>query len=434
MQRQKPFLFQRLIAFAVCWTVLIWSGLHLFRRWAEEWSLSYSRVGFVPYGYHESQFAADGSRLVIGFQKQSRVLDLATGEVLSELEQYNGQGLAGYSSQGMIISGFSRDATNVEQAVIWNDGDGKRIGSISIQAEDCFPIFSPDGEMIVVVFDQGLATWDSISLVQRGRIAIDWPEQAWLPGRLAWNPRNQELIVIDDSGKLHRVDWDRGIAEPFLAAQEMRAQWARWSSDGTKLLTLNEGGLSLSVWEIQSGRMVTTISGGPFSQAAFSPDGESIVTSSQVKGVFQGRAAASSAWDRRTKIWDSTTGTLLVNLENVGFTQLSPDWEYLVETGPEGLRLAKWNGSRSQRFPAWFDGHGCTCTFGPSNRYLASVNGSGRVAVWERRDLSNFWKDCLTSLPFWLAISATFVLSATLVLTRIVFLARSPPTTGDTHQ
>ena len=410
-QRPKRFQSLRIFAIVFCAAALYWCGPALYQRLTCTWYWADNIRGFVAYGAHEDQYSPDASRVAIAYREQCKVLDLASGRVVSELEEYAGQGLSDYSCNGMIISRFSSGTNNVEKAFLWNGSNGRMLGSINAPEENCVLIFSPDGTQILGVFAHGLVIWDSLNLERLGQVEIAWPKDRWLLGLLAWNPANQELTAVGGDGEVLRIDMSLETAIPLFGEQKRAVKSARWSPDGTRLLTIDREDGSISVWNVQTGTVVTSIKDMDVRYASFSPDGKEVVASRQREDVVRTGRWAPPFWDRSTKIWDATTGKLVRDLPTTGIVGFSPDWTFTVETGPEGSRIARSDGSESCYFPEWFDGHGSSCVFAPDNSYMASVNGSGRVAIWRHRDPARLWIDCLIGYDFWVTILALVVLA-----------------------
>ena len=367
----------------------------------------------MAYGAHEDQYSPDATRVAIAFRERCKILDLASGNVVSELERYSGQGLSDYSSNGMLISRFSNDKSNAQKAFLWNASNGRIVGNIDAPEEDCVPIFSPDGKRIVGVFAHGLVLWDSSNLERICQVEIAWPKEKWLLGLLAWNPANQELTVVGGDGEVLKIDLIQQTVTPLLRDQKDAVKSARWSPDGTRLITIDREDGSVSVWDVQTGTVLTRIQVKDVRYAFFSTDGTEVVTSTQSTDVVRKGRRAPPFWDRSTKVWEATTGRLVRDLPTTGIVTFSHDWAFTVETGPEGLRIARFDGSESSYFPKWFDGHGSSCVFAPDNSYVASVNGSGRVAIWRYRDPARLWIDCLTGYDLWVTILAIVALAWT---------------------
>ena len=411
----KRFQPSRVFIALFCIVLLYWCGSTLYQRLTSDWYWAQDIRGFVAYGAHEDQYSPDAMRVAIAFRERCKILNLARGNVESELEKYSGQGLSDYSSNGMLISRFSKDKSNPQKAILWNASNGQIVGSIDAPNEDCVPIFSPDGKRIFGVFAQGLVIWDSSNLERVGQVDIRWPKEKWFRGLLAWNPANQELAAVDGHGRVLKIDLIQDTATPLLREQKDPVKSVCWSQDGTRLITIGQEDGSVSVWNIQTGIVLTRIPDKGISYASFSADGTKVVTSTQRTDVVRKKRRAPPFWDRSTKVWDATTGSLERDLPTVGIVTFSHDWVFVVETGPEGLRIARFDGSESCYFPEWFDGHGSSCVFAPDNSYLASVNGSGRVAIWRHRAPERFWTYCITGYDLWVALLAFVALAWAIV-------------------
>ncbi len=409
-----PFRWRRLWVLIICTVVLYWSGSSLYRRVMFAWYLSHNVPGFVAYGAHEDLFSPDNRFLAIAFGNRCKIIDLTNGGELARLEDYRAQGLADYSSDGKIISRFQKDPSGNQIAYLWSASSGRMLGEIEapkgVDLEASGPVFSPDGDRVVVATDRGLVVWDAQGLMQIGNITISLPKNTWLPRLLAWNPTSSQLTAVNDAGLLFKVDLDQVTAIPWMVEQPKAVKSAQWSPDGKRLLTINSDDGSVSVWDLKAGKVVVSIPENDTLNASFSPDSMKILTAKRRKDVIRTGRWAPSLWDRSTKLWSATTGELIRELPTTGIVTFSPDWTFRVETGPKGLRVARSDDSETCFFPEWFDGHGSSCVFALDNSHLASVNGSGRVAIWRYRAASLRGIDFLNGLDFWITVIALIVL------------------------
>lgn len=409
-RKRKPIRWRRIMAAVICAGALLWYGAALYQRLTWAWYWASNVQGFVAYGAHEDKFSPDATQIAVAFRDKCKVLDLASGKEVSRLEQYNGRGLSAFSSDARIVSRFPNEKSGGRQAYLWNALDGRILGPLeapeNVNVEECYPAFSPDNKRIIGACADGLLIWDSLNLKYLGRVMITWPSDLWLPGLLSWNPVTQELAGVDADGKLLKIDLHQETAKPLFAKQERAVKAARWSPDGTRLVTIDREDGSVAVWDAQAGMVVAGVQEKEVLYAYFSPDGKEIVTEKKRTDVVRTGRWAPPAWDRSTRIWDATSGKLVRELPTTGIVTFSPDWSFWVETGPEGLRITRSDSSESCYFPEWFDGHGSSCVFARDNSYLASVNGSGRVAIWRHHDPARSWTDCVIGYEFWMSILA----------------------------
>jgi WD40 repeat protein len=410
VRQAKPVRWRRIAAAVICAGVLFLFGPALYKRLTWAWYWADDVWGFVGYGTHEDEFSPDATQIAVAYRDQCKVLDLANGKELTRLKQYDGRGLSAFSSDGRIVSRFPDKEKGGKKAYLWSASDGRILGSVNapenVNADRCYLMFTPDNKRIIGACADGLLIWDSLSLKYLGCVKIAWPTDSWLVGLLSWNPATQKLTGIDASGKLLKIDLDHETTEPFFAKQEGAVRAATWSPDGTRVVMIGREDGSVTVWDAQVGKVVAAIQEKEVLYARFSPDGKEIVTGRRRDDAVRTRRWAPSFWDRSTRIWDTTSGSLLRELPTTGIVTFSPDWSFWVETGPEGLRITGFDGSESCYFPQWFDGHGSSCRFAHDNTYLASVNGSGRVAVWRHHDPARSWMECLIGHEFWMSILA----------------------------
>ena len=410
VRQRKPVRRRRIIAAVICAGALLWYGSALYQRLTSAWYWSHNVQGFVAYGAHEDEFSPDAAQIAVAFSDRCKVLDLASGKEVSRLEQYNGRGLSAFSSDGRLVSRFPNEKHGGHQAYLWNVSNGQILGALdapeNVNVEQCDPCFSPDNKWIIGACEDGLLIWDALNLKYVGHVEIVWPSDSWWPGLLSWNPVTQELTGVDVDGRLLKIDLHQETAEPLFAKQERPVKAARWSPDGTRLVTIDREDGSVVVWDVQTGTAVASAPEKDVLYVSFSPDGNDIVTGKKRTDVVRTGRWAPPAWDRATRIWDATSGKLVRELPTTGIVTFSPDWSFWVETGPEGLRITRSDGSESCYFPAWFDGHGSSCVFARDNSYLASVNGSGRVAIWRQQDPARVWIECLIGYEFWMSALA----------------------------
>lgn len=409
-QPKTPVRWRQVIAAIICAGVLLWYGIALYQRLTWAWYWTDSIQGFVAYGAHKDKFSPDATQIAVAHGNNCKVLDLASGKELSRLEQYNGQGLSASSSDGKIVSCFPDEKNGGRQACLWNAADGRLLGRLdlpdAVHGDRCYPIFSVDNKRIIAACADGLVIWDSLNLKYVSRIKIAWPSDSWLPGLLSWNPATQELTVVDADGKLLKIDRHQSTAKPLFAGQERAVKAAKWSPDGTRLVTIDREDGTVAVWDAQTGKVIASVPEKEVLYASFSPDGKRVITGKKRADVVRTGRPAPRFWDRLTRIWDATSGQLIQELATTGIVTFSPDWSFWAETGPEGLRITSADGSESCYFPEWFDGHGSSCVFAQDNTYLASVNGSGRVAIWRHRAPAHSWTECVIAHEFWISVFA----------------------------
>ncbi|MGW8257310.1 MAG: WD40 repeat domain-containing protein [Thermoguttaceae bacterium] len=398
---------RRVLLAAICMGVLLFYGTMLYQRLMHTWQTSKVIPGFVDYGSHTTRFSPDGALIAIAHCGNSKILDWVKGAEISSLEQYNGQGIAAFSSNGRIISYFRDKKTNGRQACFWKASSGRLLGQFRLpeQFEDdrCFPFFSADNKKIVAVCGDGLITWDLSDLNNIGHIKISRNSDSWLSTFMSWHPITHEMTAVDANGKLLKVDLQTQSTVPLLAKQAEAIEAANWSPDGKRLVTVDRQDGSVSIWDVSAGTVLTKLPEKEVVSAYFSPDGKKLVTEAKRYDVVHSRSRTPLFWDRRTCIWDARSGKLVEELPSTAFVTFSPDWSFWVDAGPEGLRIAKFDGSELCAYSGMFDGHGSTCTFSKDNQWLAYVNGSGLVVVLQHNPIHS-WYECLSMYETWMIV------------------------------
>ena len=352
-----------------------------------DWELVHNIPGYT-YGDHDTEISPDGIRVVVAYGEESKVIDVASGKETAHLENIGERRIADFSSNGRILSSFPYYG---RVACIWDAANGKIVGEFSLPDDlktgHRYPHFSPDNKKIVAACEKGLLVWDSADLKHVGRIKIkpnsereDWP---FIP--LSWNRVTGEAAGVDGDGKLLKIDLQRNTAVPLLPRQIGAVKAVIWSPKGTELMTIDRQTGAVAIWGVSSKKVVARLPEKGVLHAQFSADGKRIVTAAQRAGVVRTDKATPSFWDRWTRVWDAKSGKLIRELPTTTIVSLSSDWSCWAECGPEGVRIARFDGSRPCAFPQFFDGHGGCCVFVQNNRYLVHMNACGRVVVWRER-------------------------------------------------
>jgi WD40 repeat protein len=400
----------RVIVIVIFAGTLLWFGAALYQRLTYTWQLTHVIRGFVAYGSHETEFSPDGTRIAIAHAESSKVLDWIHGNEITRLEQYGGRGISDFSSDGKIVSRFPDGKAVDREAYIWNASDGRVLGRVRlpkpVEAERCYPFFSPDNKKIVAACADGLVTWDSSDLNDIGRIKITQNQDAWFSTFMSWHPVTHEMTGVDADGKLLKIDLQKQTVEPLLAKQERAVKAAKWSPDGTRLVTIDREDGVVLVWDVPAGNVAAKLPEKDVVYSCFSPDGERIVTKAKRSDVVHTEKGTPFVWDRRTRIWDAKSGKMIQELPTTAIVTLSPDWSFWVDAGPEGVRIARFDGSEACTYSGMFDGHGSMCVFSQDNRHLARVNASGLVDVLRHNDPIRSWTEWLTLYEFWMTVLA----------------------------
>jgi WD40 repeat protein/tRNA A-37 threonylcarbamoyl transferase component Bud32 len=236
---------------------------------------------------------------------------------------------------------------------------------------------APDGRSVVTASDEGeLAWWDIRSRMPTRRLAIGTGKHA-----LAVSPDGDTIAVGIDRG-IQLVDTRSGAVRTAAGELSGPPRWLLFSPDGETVVSTSLDG-TVALWDAESATRRETLRGhsGAVEQPTFSPDGETLYT--------VGQDGTAIAWDiggerglgrhftftQDRAPWGldgrpgsfSPDGRLLaVGLKEQGIrlwdpTDLTPIGAPLLETGGEVFSLA----------------------FAPDGRTLAAVTVDGRATLWD---------------------------------------------------
>jgi WD40 repeat protein len=288
-------------------------------------------------------WSPDGKRLVsAGPGAWINVWDVEAGQWLRTLRDDGSTGINGvaWSPDGRTVA----TAANDHLVVLWDAGDGKRLADLRGHTSDVLCVaFSPDGKTLASGgMDGTIRLWDLTKRPESKSIEAAPPARLGVQC-LAWH-RDGELLLAglsssfggDGEIRCWRVK-DRTPA-PGFAEVPSTGRSVAWSPDGERLVTtsnlqrVDRGPALVRVWAFRDkGRELLTLP--QHSQAvAFSPDGKRIATCSRSIGSHQ------VGW---AQLWDAETGELLRSFAGKGgecnCLAFSPDGRRLaVGTGTDG--------------------------------------------------------------------------------------------------
>ncbi len=279
-------------------------------------------------------FSADSKRiLTFGGDNTARVCDATTGALQLELKDVK-------------CAAFNPDGTQIA-TTSWAGGSGfvklsdARTGKTLLEwradkSNDTRVAFSPDGSRILTV-GRAVKVWET----QTGKLLLDAKATIGPFASLASSPDSKRIVVGRKDGTAQVLDAETGAvllelkgrprtANPVTLSIYEGVQCVAFSPDGARIVT---GGTSgdygtfglvtgeASVWDARTGAELVELKGhnGIMMSAAFSPDGQQIIT-----GSLDGTA----------KVWDARTGTPRLQLEanknSILCALFSPDGTWMV--------------------------------------------------------------------------------------------------------
>jgi WD40 repeat protein len=331
----------------------------------------------------EARFSPDGAYVLTADQEgTAQVWEAGSGEELFALRGHTDRVWSAEFSPGgdRVLTG-SEDAT----ARVWSVNTGQELRGhfASVNAVG----FSPDGELLVTAGSDGFAHLrraDTGELVHKLR--------PFLPLRsVAFSPAGDKLIagetiVGEVSIWSARTGRELGRCCDHVKYTDIRT--AQYSPSGAeeRILVLYENG---SAWLFDIGKVpeggaaeVLQKFGGreaELSLAAFTPEGDVLTL-----GRF----------DRRARIWDSTSGEELTSwpIGNIGVLTMSvsPDGKTLV-TGGVDRRIRSWDVSSGEfKNESLRGGRGTpvSITFSPDGDWIVAGGSDGAITIWDADSLA----------------------------------------------
>ncbi|MEY2565252.1 MAG: hypothetical protein QOH88_3445 [Verrucomicrobiota bacterium] len=341
-------------------------------------------------GVNTAQFSSDGERIVSASDDETaRVWDARTGKLLMVLSGKHKSVLsAQFSSDGQRIVTVSEDKT----ATIWDARSGDFVADF-----EGFPYgvrsaqFSPDGQWIVTASYDNIA---QVSQVPNRMLRIKLFGHELSLNCAHFSADGYRIVTASDDGTARVWDTKEGGLVTVLHGHQGKVNTARFSSDGQYVVTASDDNTA-RVWDAQTGKLVTTLLEDKISvkSAEFSPDGLRVVTSSWCEGPwFENMDTYPGI---KNSVWDIQSGKLVTTLQPVQGKQA---WDQVLQErpqfSPDGRRIVTASADKMGR--VWDAGNGTlmislqghqervnSAQFSPDGQRIVTASDDGTARVWE---------------------------------------------------
>jgi WD40 repeat protein/tRNA A-37 threonylcarbamoyl transferase component Bud32 len=254
-----------------------------------------------PDTVHAAVYSGDGKQIVTGCKDGvTRFWDAASGRLLATLPTHPGAIVSlALAPAGSQVATLCRDG----KLRLWQSptSDGP-VAEVTVRAsipEGWQPqlAWSPDGKTLVSGSLLGSAfMWDAQTGKQKFQLELHPQSDTGMAVEAVAFSRDGKLVVAgSNAGKVRVYDADTGAPARAAFYTKNRNKAVAVSPDAKQLLTAHFQGLNAQLWDTATGNAV----GPPLNHnsfvfaAAFSPDGQLLITGSE---------------DQRARLWSAATG------------------------------------------------------------------------------------------------------------------------------
>ena len=320
---------------------------------------------------YQGALSLDGKKIVRWSDRDAEIRDVNSGELINII-----RGIARFPSQIQSIE-FSPDGEKIitsssENCVakIWEVKTGKLLKDICGHSKIITSAqFLPDNNKIITMpTNSYIQIWD----ITKGELIETTPNYISDSFFCTLSSVGEKFII----GSAHYIAKMYNIHTTKLLHKFRPAMSSSFSIDGKKMLTYDDKGGYIKVWNVNSGLLLTKIKiylKWSAYNSSFSPDGKKIITTQTSSGNY-------------INVWDASNGKLLRKIK-IGFAheivetvRFSFDETKILTTSALDDSTKIWDSKTGKLL---FTFHGKCLGISPVGNKIAAASFDGTIKIWD---------------------------------------------------
>lgn len=242
---------------------------------------------------NQYSFSPDGNKIILhNIDNRISIYDLKTGLPVSTINILNGDYInhVSFSPDGTKVLSVLEFEEQKKSLIVWETATGTPV----LRMMECAELidsasFSPDGKLIAMSCSD-----------------------------YSYHKSNETVSILPDEDYIIILDSSNGNLLKAIRTETGMAPFLLFSPDGKRLLTISSGYICATLWDVESGDPIYTIEYSPVKSAAFSPDGNYIVTTND---------------GGRITVWETASGAAIQTLD------ISPKDAHSAQFHPNGRQI-----------------------------------------------------------------------------------------------